>query len=131
MTSAMKDGTPVARLIASAPTNTVATKTAAATTPAGWRAASIATTIPKARRLSPWWMNLNDRNDVLGMPLGPAGDGYAEMVTNGEIEDRWIKVGNIVTSLNPLSHNAYWTDRDFYKVAAGMIRGALAIADAQ
>jgi hypothetical protein len=35
------------------------------------------TTIPKARRLSPWWMNLNDRNDVLGMPLGPAGDGYA------------------------------------------------------
>jgi hypothetical protein len=89
------------------------------------------TTIPKARRLSPWWMNLNDRNDVLGMPLGPAGDGYAEMVTNGEIEDRWIKVGNIVTSWNPLSHNAYWTDRDFYKVAAGMIRGALAIADAQ
>ena len=35
ITSAMKLGTPIARLIASAPTKTVATKTAAATTPAG------------------------------------------------------------------------------------------------
>jgi hypothetical protein len=87
------------------------------------------TAIPKARRLSPWWLNLNDRNDVLGMPLGPAGDGYAEMVANGEIADRWISVGNIVTSWNPASHNAYWTDRDFYKQAGGMIRQALAIAD--
>jgi hypothetical protein len=89
------------------------------------------TAIPKERRLSPWWLNLNDRNDVLGMPLGPAGDSYAEMVANGEIADRWISVGNIVNSWNPASHNAYWTDRDFYKQAAGMIRQALAIADSQ
>lgn len=89
------------------------------------------TKIPKDRRLSPWWLNLNDRNDVLGMPLGAAGDGYAEMVANGEIADRWISVGNILTSWNPASHNAYWTDRDFYKQAAWMIRKALAIAEAQ
>ncbi|KPQ13658.1 MAG: hypothetical protein HLUCCO18_17235 [Rhodobacteraceae bacterium HLUCCO18] len=88
------------------------------------------TAIPKERRLAPWWLNLNDRNDVLGMPLGPAGDAYAEMVANGEIADRWISVGSIVTGWNPASHNAYWTDRDFCKQAGGMIRQALAIAEA-
>ena len=38
--------------------------------------------------------------------------------------------GSIVTGWNPASHNAYWTDRDFYKQAGGMIRQALAIAEA-
>jgi len=69
---------------------------------------------------------------VLGMPLGPAGDAYQAMIDAEppELEDRWISVGNIATSWNPASHNAYWADRDFYKHAGGMIRKALAIADA-
>jgi hypothetical protein len=86
--------------------------------------------IAPGHRLSPWWLNLNDRNDVLGMPLGPLGDAYAQMIADGELADRWISVGNFVTSWNPASHNAYWADRDFYKHAGGMIRQALAIAEA-
>src|SRR5690606_37390002 len=46
ITSAMKDGTPCARAMASAPTNTAATKIAAGTTPKGFRLASIATITP-------------------------------------------------------------------------------------
>lgn len=62
--------------------------------------------IPEEKRLKPWWRNLNARSDVLGMPLGPAGEKYARLIAAGHLEDRWISVGNWATSWNPASHNA-------------------------
>ena len=54
------------------------------------------------------WLNMFDRDDILGYPLKPLSPEYAATVT----EDREVNVGNIVTSWTPLSHNEYWTDRD-------------------
>ncbi|MBF9050118.1 hypothetical protein GTA62_11880 [Roseobacter sp. HKCCD9010] len=85
------------------------------------------TRIPADKRLTPWWENLNDKDDVLGMPLGPAGPQYEAMINAGELRDAWINVGNLFTSWNPASHNEYWDHRNFYRPAAEMIRKALLI----
>jgi len=53
------------------------------------------------------WLNLYDRDDVLGYPLEPLSEGYAALV-----EDREVKVGGFLTGWNPASHNSYWTDKD-------------------
>ena len=85
------------------------------------------TRIPADKRLTPWWENLNDKDDVLGMPLGPAGPQYEAMINAGELRDAWINVGNLFTSWNPASHNEYWDHRNFYRPAAELIRKALLI----
>jgi hypothetical protein len=59
------------------------------------------------------WLNLYDRDDVLGYPLAPLSPGYGALV-----EDREVSVGNLVTGWNPLAHNAYWTDNDVTKPIA-------------
>ncbi|WP_375552649.1 hypothetical protein [Rhodophyticola porphyridii] len=83
--------------------------------------------IPQARRISPWWQNFNDKDDVLGMPLAPAGTRYQDMADAGDLSDRWINAGSPLTSWTPASHNGYWTDRHFYRPVAAMIRKALKI----
>ncbi|MDI3326886.1 hypothetical protein QKW35_21125 [Pontibacterium granulatum] len=50
------------------------------------------------------WLNFYDPDDVLGYPLRQINNHYEF------IEDRHINAGGLLTSWNPLSHNAYWTD---------------------
>lgn len=85
------------------------------------------TSIPASKRLAPWWLNLNDKDDVLGMPLANTSDGYRDLARNGELVDRWIDGGNILWSWNPLSHKGYWKDRHFYRPVAAMMRQAMQI----
>ena len=67
------------------------------------------------------WLNFYDPDDILGYPLKPISEEYAEVVT----EDNAINVGGIVSSWNPLSHNSYWTDNDFTKPVADFISSFL------
>jgi hypothetical protein len=54
------------------------------------------------------WINFYDRDDILAYPLRKLNQAYRDVVT----EDRAVNVGGWLTSWNPLSHTAYWTDRD-------------------
>ena len=83
--------------------------------------------IPPGKQLLPWWRNFNDKDDVLGMPLAASSSGYRALADSGELTDTWIDVGNIAEFWNPASHNAYWTDRHFYRPVAAMLRKALEI----
>ena len=74
--------------------------------------------LPEPLRSAARWLNLYDADDVLGWPLRPLSPSYAAAVS----EDREINVGGIVTSWNPLSHDAYWTDDDFAGPVAELIR---------
>ena len=56
------------------------------------------------------WHNYYDRDDVLGWPLKPLSDAYAARVTG----DHPINAG-LITGFTPLSHTAYWRDRDFLR----------------
>jgi len=83
--------------------------------------------IPATKRFNPWWLNLNDKDDALGMPLADLSAKYKAMETAGELDDRWINVGDPLTFWNPISHARYWDDRHFYKPVAAMLRKALKI----
>jgi len=85
------------------------------------------TRIPQEHRFRPWWVNLNSRNDILGMPLAGAGKGYAKLQEDGELQDRWISAGNVLTAWNPLSHNAYWKDGDLHGVIRTLIERSMQI----
>lgn len=63
------------------------------------------------------WINLYDADDVIGCPLRPLNDAYAQAVT----EDRAINVGGLLESWNPLSHLRYWTDRDVIEPIAASL----------
>ena len=67
---------------------------------------------PQAR-----WYNFLETDDVLAYPLRAINPQYAAVVS----ADVPINVGNILTRWNPLSHNAYWTDRNFVKPVAKFI----------
>lgn len=54
------------------------------------------------------WENYYDRDDVLGWPLMPLSDEYANLVNDHEIDS-----GGILTSSTPFSHVDYWTDSGF------------------
>lgn len=69
------------------------------------------------------WLNFFDSDDVLAYPLRPLSDSYASAVS-ADVE---IKVGGLTTGWSPLSHGEYWTDDDFTKPVAALIRD---IADA-
>jgi hypothetical protein len=83
--------------------------------------------IPTERQLTPWWLNFNDRDDPLGMPLRAAGKGYGALYDAGELREHWINTGNVFTAWNPASHNGYWKDADFQRPAAQMIEDAMRI----
>ena len=74
------------------------------------------------KRVTPWWLNYYDKDDVLGFPLGPIGPRYEAMVSRGELRDIQINAGGLFTSWNPLSHERYWTDRQFTRPVAEMVR---------
>ena len=50
------------------------------------------------------WINVYDRDDVIGYPLRGLNAKYRKAVT----EDRSVDVGSILTRWTPLSHTAYW-----------------------
>jgi hypothetical protein len=60
------------------------------------------------------WVNFYDKNDVIGFPLKTINPAYAAAVK----EDRVVNVGNLLTTLTPLCHTAYWTDNDVTKPIA-------------
>jgi hypothetical protein len=71
------------------------------------------------------WLNLYDRDDVLGWPLRPLSGGYERLV-----EDRQVNAGQGIdwlTSWTPLSHKHYWKDRDVVEPVAEMISEAAAL----
>ena len=67
------------------------------------------------------WLNFYDSDDILGYPLKPISEGYAEVVTR----DIAINAGGVFSSWNPLSHNGYWTDNDFTKPVSHFISSFL------
>ena len=67
------------------------------------------------------WLNFYDPDDILGYPLKPISEGYAEVVTR----DIAINAGGVFSSWNPLSHNGYWTDNDLTKPVADLISSFL------
>jgi hypothetical protein len=78
-------------------------------------------TLPESFRDRAIWLNLFDRDDVLGYPLKPIGPAYDRVVT----EDREINVGGLVSSWNPMSHGSYWSDNDLVRPAAEVISAFL------
>ena len=62
------------------------------------------------------WLNFYDADDVLGYPLRQLSNSYKKLV-----KDNHVNSGGLLTSWNPLSHNAYWTDNDMTKPAAELI----------
>ena len=73
----------------------------------------------------PWWLNYYDPDDVLAFPLAPIGPAYEAMAARGELRDVRMNAGGVLRSWNPLSHDAYWTDKDFVRPVAEMLRELL------
>jgi len=76
-------------------------------------------------RLRSWWLNYYDKDDILGFPLRDIGPKYEKMVKDKEIADVSINAGGLFKFWNPLSHNAYWKDADFFTEVAKLINVAL------
>lgn len=74
---------------------------------------------------TPWWLNYYDRDDVLGYPLAAIGPKYEALVERGELAEIELNAGGFLTSWNPLSHEQYWTDREFVRPMASIIKGLL------
>lgn len=83
--------------------------------------------LPDKKRIMPWWLNFNDKDDALGMPLAGTSQGYQQLENSGQLEDRWIDSGGLFEFWNPASHNGYWTDRHFYRPVAALLRKAMEI----
>jgi len=83
--------------------------------------------LPDALKKKAKWLNLYDSDDVLGWPLKPLSQNYAETVT----EDIEVSVGNILTSWNPANHSAYWTDDGVIKPTAYLLASILEACEAK
>lgn len=68
------------------------------------------------------WLNFFDPDDALGYPLKPLSPSYGKTVS-ADIE---VNVGSWLTSWNPISHTEYWTDDNFTKPVAALIREVVA-----
>jgi len=73
------------------------------------------TDLPTDKKLMPWWLNFYDKDDVLGYPLKDIGPNYAKLVASNGLYEKSINAGGALSSWNPLSHNSYWKDDDFYR----------------
>jgi hypothetical protein len=60
------------------------------------------------------WINFYDPDDVIGYPLSTLNDAYKKVVT----KDIAVNAGGLLSSWNPLSHCAYFTDDDVTKPIA-------------
>jgi hypothetical protein len=68
------------------------------------------------------WHNFYDPDDVLGWPLQPLADGYADLVQDHSINSGSGLVNWLLKSWNPLSHTTYWTDDDVVDPLAAALR---------
>lgn len=75
-------------------------------------------TLPASLHGHAQWLNFFDADDVLGYPLKPLSPSYDQAVS----ADLEINVGNLFTAWNPIVHTAYWTDNDFTKPVAQLLR---------
>lgn len=57
------------------------------------------------------WHNYYDKDDVLGWPLADLSAGYADIVTDIDVNVGGGLLGWLAASWNPLSHNQYWQDK--------------------
>lgn len=55
-----------------------------------------------------WWLNIYDKDDILGYPLKPISESFDRAVD----VDVQVNTGRWWSSWNPLCHNDYWTDSD-------------------
>jgi len=78
---------------------------------------------PEALRRAVRWTNIYDPDDPLGFPLKTLSQSYGQAV----FEDVAENVGNLLVSLTPLSHNAYWTDKGVTTRLAAQIRDVIAL----
>ena len=63
------------------------------------------------------WINLYDKDDIIGSPVRTLNAAYAKAVK----ADRQVNVGGLLKSWNPAAHTEYWTDKDVVKpIAAGL-----------
>jgi pimeloyl-ACP methyl ester carboxylesterase len=62
------------------------------------------------------WLNVYDRDDVLGYPIKQLSKSYSRAVTC-DIE---IDAGNALTSWNPKVHSTYWSNRAFINEVANL-----------
>ncbi|MFQ5846579.1 MAG: chemotaxis protein [Candidatus Methylomirabilales bacterium] len=69
-------------------------------------------------RVKPQWLNFFDEDDILAYPLKNLNPAYRTIVT----KDIPISVGGFFTGWNPLAHTHYWTDNDFTKPVAKLLR---------
>lgn len=83
------------------------------------------TDLPASKRLKTWWYNFYDRDDVLGYPLAQTSPAYQALSDAKGLRDVSINAGSPFTSWNPLSHNAYWKDDDFYEPVSRLIKAFL------
>lgn len=63
------------------------------------------------------WENYFDKDDVLGWPLSPLSDEYAQLVS-----DHSINAGGVFASWTPWSHRQYWTDQNVIKPLVNKIK---------
>lgn len=63
------------------------------------------------------WINFYDEDDVIGYPLRTLNHAYRAAVK----ADIQVNAGGLLSSWNPLSHNAYWTDNDVTKPIAASL----------
>ena len=63
------------------------------------------------------WINLYDKDDILGWPLTPLSDAYRDLVTDRQINSSGGISGKVLAS-TPLCHSHYWTDNDVINTIA-------------
>lgn len=71
--------------------------------------------------LQPKWLNIYDKDDVLGYPISDLTEGYKELAEKGYLEDQQQNVGAFWKSWNPLSHKGYFRDKNSLEDLAGYI----------
>ncbi len=73
----------------------------------------------------PWWINIYDRDDLLGFPLSQSGQGYRWLAETGQLKDIEVNAGSLLTRWNTLSHLEYWKNPAVAKIVWDSIRSAL------
>lgn len=72
------------------------------------------------------WKNFYDEDDVLGWPLKPLSPSYrAAVYSDKEVNASGSIFGSIGQAWNPLSHSAYWKDREILKPLQRDLRGLM------
>jgi hypothetical protein len=66
------------------------------------------------------WINIYDRDDIIGYPLKSINDAYNRAVA----EDRPVNTGNVLKCWNPACHISYFTEWKVIRMVAAMLAGA-------